>query len=375
MADDDDEQRQPQSRNSLSGMLPPFLKKTLLTPKLGLGALAVVGVACIPFLHLHPPDVGTMAKSQLGGVPASAATDDTPEVPDPTPSPTPRTTSQFPAVTPHTVAARGTPPATTIQNTAVAQAAVVAQQMPPPTSTPQPVPPSDTHGVFGEPSDTELNPAAPAVPAVAPASSREPQRGDFAADRGADRGENGALGYVPAVSKYELSEGAVIHCRWLTHVDSEQAGHVSGQVIEPVYSTLDPQVEVVPAGAEVQGWYKTASTGTTRLIVAWHRINFPDGRKFEMGEQPATDLLGGTGANGTVNSGAGKIFGQALLYTALNAAGQSLSHSIVLQGSSITQGFSSQQQQVKPTIYIDPTARFDINVVRDLPLDRFEVRE
>jgi type IV secretory pathway VirB10-like protein len=93
-----------------------------------------------------------------------------------------------------------------------------------------------------------------------------------------------------------------------------------------------------------------------------------------MGEEPGADELGGTGAGGSVNSHLGKLFGQAILYTALNAVGQSLSRALY-DSASVTQTFSDRQPQIKPTIYISPASRFDINVVRDLPLDRYEVRQ
>jgi type IV secretory pathway VirB10-like protein len=362
------------------GLVPPFLKKHVLNPQLGLAMLALGAVASLPLWHFHGPDVGHLASAvHFGGSVADAATaDEKKEAPDPSPTPFPRRHQAARADAAGTRTAPGTGSnVAAVRNFGFVEAETSgtrATAMSMGTSnSPTPEPPTVTRGTFGDPvgpspgSDISLD----ATAAVTGRRATHSVVSNGSAAHGADQDSQG-LGYVPAVSRSELSEGAVIHCRWITHVDSEHPGHVTGEVVEPVYSTIDPEVEVVPAGAQVQGWYRTADSGDTRLFVAWDRINFPDGRKFQMGEEPGTDELGGTGIGGSVNTHLGKLLGQALLYTALNSAGQSLTHAFDTS-SSITQSFSDRQPQVKPTIYIDPPARFDVNVVRDLPLDAYEV--
>jgi type IV secretory pathway VirB10-like protein len=355
---------------NVQGLFPPFIRRAIVSPGVGLGVIVIVAVATIPFWHLSSPDVAGIASRQLSGMQSTGVSvaDDKPEAPDPSPLSVADVTTQ---AAPAKRAARpvaSPSPVAAVQSVAVAQSVAVSQPQPPslpqpPPPTAEPRPPADTHSTFGDPGDTEVD--------ASKANSNVPDQ----ARRDAPQvvAQSGVVGYVPATSPYEIREGTVIHCRWVVHADSEAVGHVEVQVIEAVYASNDPQAEVIPVGTLGEGVYSTANVGTTRFIVAWHRLNFPNGRKFEMGPQPATDLLGGTGANARVNSGLGKIFGSALMYTALNAAGQSLSRSSYLLGSSsITQQFSGQERQAKPTLYIDPTDRVDINVVSDLPLDRYE---
>ncbi len=378
----DDDIGASQAPSAVDGMVPPFLKKHVLTPQLALAVITLAGVATIPLWHLHGPDVGQMASAvHFGSLADAGPVVDKKEAPDPaTPTPFPKRQS---LTTPRPVVRRFFVP--TAAPAAPAHGPVVPRIDAEPAQTGENVnvatnasPPAETpsavRGTFGDPSHEKSNPEqqtdlalVPGTEAMHDTKSVDPKIG-FASERSADD-----IGYARRTSANELSEGAVIHCRWITHVDSEQAGHVSAMVVEPVYSSIDPQVEVIPAGAQLQGWYRTAASGQTRLLVAWNRINFPDGRKFEMGEQPGSDELGGTGVSGSVNSHLGKLFGQAVLYTALNAAGQSLSRALY-GAPSITQTFSDRQPQIKPTIYINPATRFDVNVVRDLPLDRYAVQ-
>jgi type IV secretory pathway VirB10-like protein len=369
--------------SAIDGMVPPFLKKHVVTPQLALAVITLAAVATIPLWHLHGPDVGQMASAvHFGSIAADAGTaEKNKEAPDPaTPTPFPKRKKRG---TPHQISPRSL--GNSAAPIAPAHASSVVQQGDAPQharndSNAENVTPLaetrnvDVHGAFGDPDEAYSSSAQsrdPSRPAGAETNhDLNPARSiSLISDQSVD-----GIGYVSPASANELSEGAVIHCRWITHVDSEQAGHVSAVVIQPVYSSIDPNVEVIPAGAQLQGWYRTADSGQTRLIAAWDRINFPDGRKFNMGEEPGADELGGTGVGGSVNSHLGKLFGQAILYTALNAVGQSLSRALY-DSASVTQTFSDRQPQIKPTIYISPASRFDINVVRDLPLDRYEVRQ
>jgi type IV secretory pathway VirB10-like protein len=326
-----------------SGLVPAFLRKHFVGAPMIASVIGVAALAASPlYFHPHAPNLQAMASAQMSSFGAGPTQDDgRQEAPDPTATPWATRTGE-----PRMVASAA--PRMIVHTSAIASASVGAPPVPVAASaTKVSDPPAPTRGSFVSSDEGRAVAMATAV----------------------------SVGYVPATSKNELQEGATIHCRLLTHVDSEQPGHVSAEVVEPVYSSVDPQVEVIPAGAHVEGWYKSATSSETRLVMVWTRLNFPNGRKFALGEQPGTDELGGTGANAAVNSGLGKLFGQALLYTALNAAGQAVSRaSYLFQSSNVTQTFAGQQPTVHPTLYLDPPARFDIGVVRDLPLDEYQVR-
>jgi type IV secretion system protein VirB10 len=340
--------------NHRTGMMPLFLKKTLLSPVLIGGTIGVVGVATLPMWHIRTPNPSEMAARQFASMQTNAAsaasTFDKPEAPDPSPTPFPVHT-----IAPAQVVAQLVHPTTTVtQSTAVAAAVVPA---PSPVATPEPLPPADTHGTWSTSSaDAQAGSPAPA------------QRPVLVADRQAVSG----IGYVPATSRYELQQGAVIHARFTMHVDAEHQGQVEATVVEPVYASAHPQTEIIPAGTQCVGSYGSTSSGDTRLLISWTRLNLPNGQKFAF-DEPATDEMGNTGASGQVNTHAGKAFGQAALYTLLSGIGNAFSRSntVVLGGGSMTQGLVQQPQAIKPDVYIQEGSRVDIVASRDLPFDAY----
>jgi type IV secretion system protein VirB10 len=342
---------------STSGLVPTFLKRQVVNPWTGLGAAAVVGLACVPiWAHFHPADIGAMASAKIASMQSNtasaSATSDKPEAPDPSPTPFPKRSVQ-----PKTLAQVIRPqpsPVVVAQNVAVAQAAAVAVA---PVPTAAPTPPATTAGDFGEPNDTEVNVPAHAAP-VAPASPPVVA-------------QSNGVGYVPATSRFELQQGGIIHARFTMHLDAEHQGQCAATIIEPVYASADPQTEIIPPGTIAIGQYGSTSSGDTRLLITWTRLNLPSGRKFAFAE-PATDEMGNTGASGQVNSHFGKQLAQSALYTVINGIGNAFSRSntVVLGGGSLTQGISGQQQQqIKPDIYITEGSRVDIVASRDLPFD------
>ncbi len=192
---------------------------------------------------------------------------------------------------------------------------------------------------------------------------------------------NGDVGYEPEDAACIVRATSAIQARLVTHVDSElPGGVVKAQVVTPV-DCADGD-EAVPAGATLQGTYDSATVaGESRLLVVFTRIIFPpsaghpNGRAYAMATQSATDNLGGTGLSGTVNTHAGRLFGQALLYTILGAAGEAAGRStsagsiIVGSGTSVTGQFAPGAQTVKPTIYANPGDPVGVVLARDLPME------
>gem|GEM_PF-2606506 len=348
-------------------MLPTFLKKALLSPWLIGGAIGVGLVATLPLWHVKPPNAADIAARQFASMQANmsaSAASEKPEAPDPSPTAFPVRTVAPAQIVAQLVRPHATPSPTTVaQSVAVASAAVAQPQAstPQPSATPEPLPPADTHGVWASP-DGQVQPTQGAPAPRDVVRSPGPQ---FRTDAGGI-----AVGYVPAVSRYELQQGAVIHARLLGHIDSEQPGITTAQVTEAVYASRDSSVEIIPAGAKLVGRYDTASSGQTRLQISWTRLEFPDGVKFDF-DEPSADTTGGSGVGGQVNSHAGSSFGRSALYTLLNSVGNVFTRSsTVFVGGGLTQSIPQPQPQ-KPTIYLDPTAVFEVIASRDLPFDAY----
>jgi type IV secretory pathway VirB10-like protein len=191
-----------------------------------------------------------------------------------------------------------------------------------------------------------------------------------------------SVGYESEDAPCIVRATSTIAARLVTHVDSElPGGVVKAQVITPVDCADGDQA--IPAGAILQGTYDSGTVaGESRLLVVFTRVIFPpspghpNGRAYAMATQSATDALGGTGLSGNVNTHAGRVFGQALLYTLLGAAGEAIGRStsagsVVLGGGggSVTGQFTGGAQAVKPTIYANAGDPVNVVLACDLPME------
>jgi type IV secretory pathway VirB10-like protein len=210
----------------------------------------------------------------------------------------------------------------------------------------------------------------PPVPDPAPSSTSL-----FASDS-ADRfvGQNRHIGYVAPVSRYQVNAGTPISAVTSWSVDSTfPDGLVSCTIAAPVFASRDSNVVVIPQGTKLLITYNAhAAQGVARLQSIGTRLVFEDGREFDLGgSSQAAGLQGETGMSASVDTHAGKAFGNAVL-TALIAAGvnaSSRSTTNVNLGSAVP----AQPQQLSPTMHVKPGTAFTFVVGEDLPLDRYEV--
>ena len=187
----------------------------------------------------------------------------------------------------------------------------------------------------------------------------------------------GVVGYEPATSDDELAMGTIIAARLETAVNSTLPGLIRAIVTTPVYDSRTHSVVVIPAGAKLIGSYDQQTiSGEARLLAVWTQIQFPGpgGRKFYMGAGEGAGAKGEAGISGSVDTHAGRAFGEALLYTLLNSAGNAastaLNHSSTLINlNQATQMFQAPQRPA-PTMHLYPGALFNVIVTRDLPLAR-----
>jgi len=339
---DDKEKQKPQPPSE--GRVPRYWKRAVLTPRLAIAGAVVLGVIAVSTFHLiHMPDMRAMAERQAATMRSNAAgaSDGKPEDPDPTTAPLP-SRPQSPAVAVAHLLGRKPSPTPVPVAQVIAQAAVVTA---PAKATETPTTPPGAHLTFG---DAVAQVAEAPSPAPVPSAS--------------------GVGYVAPVSRYELQLGDVIHARLTTKLDSTQGGIVKASVVEPVYSPIKPFPEVIPAGAILVAVSSTMSSGDTRPLPTWVRVNFPDGRAFNFAEQSA-DQNGTSGLSGHLDTHAGKAFGSALATTLLSAVGNSFSRSsTVVVGGGITSAIPQPQAQ-KPSFYAEVGTRVDVLVTRDLALD------
>jgi type IV secretion system protein VirB10 len=109
----------------------------------------------------------------------------------------------------------------------------------------------------------------------------------------------------------------------ITGVSSDIPGDIKGQVIRNVYDSRTQRVLLVPRGSFLVGRYDSQiAAGQSRLVVAWTRLQFPDGRSLALPGLPGKDLQGTSGLRDRTNNHYGRVYGNALLLSVISAGAQ-----------------------------------------------------
>jgi len=120
--------------------------------------------------------------------------------------------------------------------------------------------------------------------------------------------------------RFQLRAGFVIPAVLLSGVNSEVPGTIIAQVAQDVYDNATGSDLLIPQGARLIGsYYANVQYGQSRLFVVWQRIVYPDGRALDIGAEPGTDSAGYAGFKDRVDSHWVRIFGSAVLMSAISA--------------------------------------------------------
>jgi type IV secretion system protein VirB10 len=188
-------------------------------------------------------------------------------------------------------------------------------------------------------------------------------------------------------SRYELRAGGVIPGVMISGISSELPGQIIGQVSQNIYDTATGKYLLIPQGTKIIGIYSSdVSFGQNSVLVAWQRLVFPDGKALDIGSMPGADSAGFAGFRDQVDHHYARIYGSALVMSAIVAgvtysqnsnqpnqlgynqptAGNVLSQALGQQLGEVTSQLVSKNLNVSPTINIRPGYRFNIIVVKDL---------
>lgn len=127
----------------------------------------------------------------------------------------------------------------------------------------------------------------------------------------------------PAGSPYTLRAGTVIPGLLVTGINSDLPGDLVGQVSRDVCDSRTERLVLIPKGARLIGSYDNQiAAGEGRLLVAWTRLILPDGRSLRLPGLALKDLEGQTGAKDRVDTHWQRVFGKALLLSAIGAGAQ-----------------------------------------------------
>jgi type IV secretory pathway VirB10-like protein len=182
-------------------------------------------------------------------------------------------------------------------------------------------------------------------------------------------------------SEFEVQMGSVIPGVLISGINAEVPGQIIGQVSEQVYDSATGRHLLIPQGSRLVGTYNaTVANGQSRVQVAWTRLNFPDGRKLDLGGMTGTDQAGVSGFEDKINRHFGSRLAAALMTSAFtvaynvaapqnggfygNAVYQGIGQSIVQLGVDMAR----QEGQRPPTLEIRPGYRFSIAVSKDIVL-------
>ncbi|HDS1755763.1 MULTISPECIES: TrbI/VirB10 family protein [Pseudomonas] len=190
-------------------------------------------------------------------------------------------------------------------------------------------------------------------------------------------------------SPYELRAGYVIPAMLVSGINSELPGQIMAQVSQAVYDTPTGKHLLVPQGSRLVGAYSSdVSYGQSRVLVAWQRIIFPDGKAMDIGSMPGADAAGYSGMHDQVNNHYVRIFGSALLMSGIVAgislsqdrassdssdretASSAMSEALGQQLGQVTAQMISKNLNIAPTLEIRPGYRFNVMVTKDLTFSK-----
>jgi type IV secretory pathway VirB10-like protein len=191
--------------------------------------------------------------------------------------------------------------------------------------------------------------------------------------------QRGVVGYIAPQSRYQINRGTIINARWETTLDSTlPGGTVKAKVDETIMDSRTDSVPVLVPGSILTGTCDSqAFPGEARALCVFDEVEMPkpDSRRFFMGANNAAGQQGENGASVGVDTHAGRTFGNAFLYSILQAGVNvaSRASTVVNLDGTTSQVFQTPQRSA-PTFHAYVGQPLTIVVAQDLPLDRFEER-
>ncbi|ADC73311.1 conjugation TrbI family protein (plasmid) [Thioalkalivibrio sp. K90mix] len=106
-----------------------------------------------------------------------------------------------------------------------------------------------------------------------------------------------------ALDRPVVHEGSVIPVVLQTSVNSDLPGMITALTTRDVRDSITGETVVIPRGSRLVGEYNAdVAEGQDRLIFAFNRAIFPDGRDIQLGAMQGADGEGRSGMDGDVNT-------------------------------------------------------------------------
>lgn len=198
---------------------------------------------------------------------------------------------------------------------------------------------------------------------------------------------------------FEILTGTVIPAVLVTGINSDLPGQMIAQVSQNVYDTARGEHLIIPQGTRLIGQYgNSVAYGQERVLVAWNRIVFPDGKSIDIGSMPGATGAGYSGFKDKVNHHYWRLFGSAFLMSMISAgvvysqdhyADDDDEYGRVTASSAMAEQLANQIGQtaaqliqrnltIAPTLEIRPGFRFNVVVTKDMvfskPYESFDYK-
>lgn len=185
---------------------------------------------------------------------------------------------------------------------------------------------------------------------------------------------------------FVLRAGFVIPAVMISGINSDLPGQVMAQISQDVYDTATGRHLILPQGSRLVGSYSSQVIyGQKRVLTAWDRIVFPDGKALDIRGMQGADSAGYSGFKDKVNTHFWKVFSSAFLMSGIVAgvnlsqdtgggdalndrqrASDAMSEALGQQlGQAMTQ-MIMKNLNVAPTLTIRPGYRFNVMVSKDM---------
>ena len=190
------------------------------------------------------------------------------------------------------------------------------------------------------------------------------------------------------LSPYEIREGTLIPAILVAGINSDLPGQTQALVRQNVYDSTTGRHLLIPQGSRLIGSYDNRiAWGQKRVLMAWTRLIFPDGRSLDLQGMPGADLAAVAGIRDKVNNHFVRIFGSAILLSAVTAgvqlsqpqesadggapsASQIAAASLGQEIGYTTSAITRRNTNIQPTLEIRPGYLFNVEVTADLVLPR-----
>ena len=200
---------------------------------------------------------------------------------------------------------------------------------------------------------------------------------------------------LPPRAELVIQAGDVLPALMISEVNSMLPGQIVAQVSHHVYDTPTKTQILIPQGTKLIGAYASdVGYGQNAMLVAWQRLSYPDGKTLDMGSMPGATGAGASGLTDLVNNHYVRLFGSALLMSAITAgvtfsqqqaqgggvpgqlgipqynAGTAMSQALGQQLGQVTAQLIAKNLSIAPELTIRPGYRFNVVVVKDLVLPK-----